>query len=603
MPLKDDLSTYLGPTTAKEVIDETLAGIVLFVSQVPLCVVFTKLVSDRLSPTVGLHSTWMVGLIMALSSGTPPMINGCAGGLGSLMAGFVIDGEGLELLFCSISLAGLLMIIWSYYNMDRFLALIPVTVMIGYCNGLAALIAKGQLGWFHDSCNKFLEGEQLNCTCVHFVIGFGSAFLVPKISGKIPAAFVAIVTGCIVEFLIFRPNGFETFTIEGINNKTMCGLSQANEGGLGHNTYPKPFFLDSSYDMSKIDLQRDYSTIIQQAILIALVCAMDHLMTIEVLVDLTGIEGTNRQQLFAVGVANLVSGFFGGIGGNSLVEMCLILLSAGGSHRLSTIIPPLGVAAVVFFASGILNWFPVGVLAGITIKAVCDLFKWSSVVSVIATFVPVYSDGKVASTDSDFKRWIVGLQLPKFDAFIIVVTSIVIYNFSNLAYGLLIGVFFASIRFAWEARGHLNVRISETGDQKTYHIQGNLFFASDRIQGFFTPDSDPRDVKIDFKEAVIHDFSVVHAFNALLDQYEEKGTKVVIVNLDNSIVLHSLLNLHRHVEHGPGSIRRMSQARAHNIRSLSSDAGEMTRSQSMPSRDEVQLRQIRSSDSAVALNG
>jgi len=303
---------------------------------------------------------------------------------------------------------------------------------------------------------------------------------------------------------------------------------------------PKLFFLDSKYDLSQIKSLR---AVVTQSGTLAIVAVLESLMTLDVVNDLTHTQGQPNQHVWALGVANLLAGLFGTMGGNALIELSVMNVQAGGVNRASSTFIALGVLAIVLFASPILNVIPAGSLAGVMVTVVVDTARWSSLPAVVASLLPdLARDGPGGfPLGSRVKGWLQGLQIHRFDAFIIVWVTIAT-AVTNLGIAVFSGMFFTSMRFAWQSQKPLEITTSDVDGRRVYILEGVLFFASRaKIAASFHPESDPDKVVIDFALASIYDFSVLYAFHPILEEYACKGIDVSLLNLPDAMHLHNLV--------------------------------------------------------------
>lgn len=513
--------------------DELLASIVVCFAQIPESVAFAALAN--VDPSIGLHAAWIIGLICALFGGRPGMINGSAGALASVTCNFVSkDGSGVEDLFCSVTFAGVLISICAACRVGRFLSLVPATVMVGFCNGLAIVIGRAQTSWFQDANGAWVQGEVLSCTIAHCCTAVLLMALLPRLTKQIPASLIAIIVGCLLEYALFR--GYFHISTVTIGGKSRFEQSRA---------VPRLFFMDDQYDPSNIG---DYKNIAVQGLTLAIVAMLESLMTLEVMNDLTQTLGQPNRQIWALGVGNTVAGLFGTMGGNSLIELSVMNVQAGGVLRASATCTALGVLAIVLFASPSLNLIPAGTLAGIMVIVVMDTAKWSSLPAMLASILPDHWLGRVhvgeaSNCKTRLQSWLRGLKVKKYDALIIIVVT-VMTAVTNLAIAVATGVFFASVRFAWDAQKPLevDVRDPEPGRIRTYVVKGNLFFAAkERLSTAFNPENDPAIVEIDFAEATVFDFSVLHALHPILLKYTTLSIEVRILNMKDATHIHNLL--------------------------------------------------------------
>lgn len=186
---------------------------------------------------------------------------------------------------------------------------------------------------------------------------------------QMPASLIAIIVGCLTEYLIFRNMGITTETI---GTKSRFDADES---------MPQLFWLNSKYDMTKLSLD---SNVIMQAITLAMVAMLESLMCLEVMNDLTGTLGEPNKQVWALGVSNVLAGLFGTMGGNSLIELCVMNVQARGTLRASSTLIAVGVLCIVLFAAPILNLLPSGTLGGIMITVVLDTARWSSIPAMFA---------------------------------------------------------------------------------------------------------------------------------------------------------------------------------------------------------------------------
>jgi len=540
------IQSWWGPITFGQWKDELLASIVVCFAQIPESVAFAALAN--VDPSLGLHAAWIIGLTCALFGGRPGMINGSAGALASVTCNFVgKDGSGVEELFCSVIAAGVLILVCAACNVGRFLALVPATVMVGFCNGLAIVIGRAQVSWFQDASGAWVQGEVLTCTIVHCCCAVLLMAFLPKLTRRMPASLLAIAIGCALEYSLFR-GYFQIPTIT-IGEKSKFEQSRA---------VPRLFFLDDHYQLSNIS---NFKDIALQGVTLAIVAMLESLMTLEVMNDMTQTVGQPNRQIWALGFANTLAGLLGTMGGNSLIELSVMNVQAGGVLRASATCTALGVLAIVLFASPTLNLIPAGTLAGIMVIVVMDTAKWSSLPAMLASILPEdwldHSQAEASTCFDRLRSWLRGLRIRRYDAFIIITVTLMT-ALTNLAIAVATGVFFASVRFAWDAQKPLEIEVRdpEPGQVRTYLVKGNLFFAAkDRLSTAFTPESDPPVVQIDFAQAIVFDFSVLHALHPILLKYTSLKTEVLILNMKDATHIHNLLRFAAVRDGGARSVR------------------------------------------------
>lgn len=530
-----DVAAWWGPRSWAQWKDEVLASVVVMFAQAPESVIFAGIAG--VPPILGLHAAWMVGLICALFGGRPGMINGSAGALASVTCNYVSSAydptlgqtvvTGLEDLFLSVMLAGLLILVCGFFRVGRFLCLVPATVMIGFCNGLAIILSQGLLGWFQDVSGQYVQGVQLAQTLIHCAVGLVLMLGLPKITKQMPASLIVIAVGCALEYAIFR-GAMDTPGTITIGDKSKFDTKDR---------WPIPWFANSKYDVAEIGTPKG---ILIQTIMLAIVAMLESLMTLEVMNELTQTLGQPNKQLWALGFANVVAGVFGTMGGNSLIELSIMNVQAKGTLRASAVISAAGVMLIVFFAFPILNLLPSGCLAAIMVVVILDTARWSSIPAMVASLLP---EGWLKG-ESGVRTWLRALRIEPFDTLVILLVTGTTY-LSNLAVATGIGTFLSTLRFAWQAQLPLKVDVEENDSApgvRIYKLKGDLFFASkEKLAQAFDIASDPPVVQIDFARAKIFDFSVLHAFHGILAAYADKGIEVRISNLRNATHLQHLL--------------------------------------------------------------
>jgi len=393
---------------------EIFSGSVVTFAQVPASVAFAAL-GHMPSPMMGLQAAWMVGMPCAILGGRPGMIVGSAAALASVTKHFVTEeGVGMENLFCSVMLAGVLIAVAGWAKIGSLMAYVPKTVMIGFCNGLAIVIGLAQLDWFKDEDKSWLPESTLLPTLVHAFISCSIVIFLPRITSKIPAHFIAIVFAIFLEFSLFRATlGWHTRTVD---EKTPI---------LDSEIIPKVFVFNSSYKFSNIDIDK----VLLQAISLAMVASLESLLTLERIDKETESSGDPNRQLIALGAGNLLSGFFGTMGGTALIELSVLNANIGGKGRVSSFVVSLGIVSIIFFASPVLRIIPCGALAGIMIDAVLNTAMWESLIGMLAGVLP----------KACLNEYLKSVKLEPFDSAVILIVSVVTWQ-TNLAYGVFAGL-------------------------------------------------------------------------------------------------------------------------------------------------------------------
>ncbi len=487
----------------KNIQNDILSGITVALALVPEAVAFAFVAG--VDPLVGLYAAFMVGLITAIFGGRPGMISGATGALAVVMVSLVSEGNamgtpsenlGLYYLFLTVILMGLIQILAGVFKLGKFVRLIPHPVMMGFVNGLAIVIFLSQLGMFKTTIGGekvWLEGESL-----FMMIGLvGLTMLImwglPKIKAtkKLPEALVAIlvVAGIVI---------FSNLDVATVGSFIRDGGGEGLKGG-----FPVPV-LDT---FSKIPMNLNtFWFILPYAGILAAIGLIESLMTLNLVDDLTETRGNSNRECIAQGSANVVTGFFGGMGGCAMIGQSIINIKGGGRGRLSGITAAIMLLIFILFASSYIEQVPIAALVGVMFMVVIGTFAWSS-----------------------FR---IMNKIPVADLIVLILVSGLTVIF-DLAIAVIAGVIVSALVFSWENARRIRARkrIKEDGT-KVYEIWGPLFFGS--ISAFnekFDVKNDPNSVEIDFVESRVSDHSALEAIFVLVEKYQSVGKKIKLKHL------------------------------------------------------------------------
>ena len=456
--------------------NDILSGLTVALALVPEAVAFAFVAG--VEPLVGLYAAFIVGLITATIGGRPGMISGATGALAVVMVSLVAL-HGVEYLFATVVLMGLIQVLVGVLRLGKFIRMVPHPVMLGFVNGLAIVIFLAQLNTFQvkDSNGEmqWLQGEAM-------WIMLGLVFLtmiiiryLPKLTKSIPSSLAAII---VVSLLVI---------VLGMDSRTVGDLASI-AGGLP--TFHLP--------MVPLNLET-LSIIFPYAIIMAAIGLIESLLTLSLIDELTDTRGRGNKECVGQGVANTVTGFFGGMGGCAMIGQSMINVNSGGRGRLSGISAALFLLMFILFASSLIEMIPLAALTGVMFMVVIGTFEWSS-----------------------FR--IMG-KIPMSDAFILILVSAVTVA-TDLAIAVVVGVIVSALVFAWQHAKHIKVTsyINEM-EGKVYELEGPLFFASVKnFQDLFDPKNDPDDVVVEFQNSRVYDHSAIEAIDTLAERYlnEEK---------------------------------------------------------------------------------
>ncbi len=463
--------------------DDLLSGLTVALALVPEAVAFAFVAG--VDPLVGLYAAFMVGLITAAIGGRPGMISGATGALAVVMVTLVAD-HGVEYLFAAVVLMGIIQVSAGVLRLGKFIRLVPHPVMLGFVNGLAIIIFLAQLGQFKvadaDGIMQWMQGPSLYLMLGLVALTMAIMALLPKLTMAFPSALAAIL---VVTALV---HGFN------LDTRTVGDLASV-AGGL------------PSFHIPLVPLSQDNLLIIlPYAAILAAIGLIESLMTLSLIDEVTETRGRGNRECIGQGVANVVTGFFGGMGGCAMIGQSIININSGGRGRLSGITAALCLLIFIVFASGLIEMIPLAALIGVMFMVVVGTFAWSSL--------------RILH------------KIPLSDALVLVLVSAVTV-FTDLAVAVAVGVVVSALVFAWQNARRIYSEISFDEDgTKTYRLNGPLFFGSVRsFHDQFTPAEDPAEVIIDFRGSRVCDHSGLEAVSSLTERYLGQGKKLRLQHL------------------------------------------------------------------------
>lgn len=476
-----DSKRYLTPAQMK---NDILSGLTVALALVPEAVAFAFVAG--VEPLVGLYAAFMVGLVTACIGGRPGMISGATGALAVVMVALVAQ-HGVQYLFAAVVLMGIIQIGAGVLKLGKFIRMVPHPVMLGFVNGLAIVIFLAQLGQFKeknaDGVMEWMSGEPMMIMAGLIILTMGIIHFLPRLTKAVPSSLAAIVT---VSLLVIGLD-LDARTVQDVL-KDMTGDPLASiAGGFPEFNIPTvPFTLETLW------------IILPYSIILAAVGLIESLLTLSLIDEMTETRGRGNKECIGQGTANVLTGFFGGMGGCAMIGQSMININSGGRGRLSGITGAVCLLFFILFASSLIEQIPVAALVGVMFMVVIGTFEWSSL-------------------------RIMG-KIPKTDAFIIVLVSGVTVA-TDLAIAVIVGVIVSALVFAWQHAKHIQVSIIEDNDEhRVYELTGPLFFASVKNFGEqFDPKNDPDDVVLDFRRSRVSDHSALEAIDALAERYIAAG--------------------------------------------------------------------------------
>ncbi|GAB2797643.1 SulP family inorganic anion transporter [Rhabdobacter roseus] len=464
--------------------NEILSGLTVALALVPEAVAFSLIAN--VSPLIGLYSAFIIGLITALIGGRPGMISGATGAVAVVVVSLVAR-HGVEYLFAAVVLMGLIQIAVGVLKLGKFIRLVPHPVMFGFVNGLAIVIAMAQLAQFKtinaQGTETWLTGTPLWIMAGFALLTMAIIHFLPKLTKAVPSSLVALVV--VSAFIIF----FQ------IPTRTVGDIASI-AGGLPEFHLP---LVPLTYET--------FAIIFPYSLIMAMVGLIESLLTLTVIDEMTETRGNSNQEALAQGIANITTGFFGGMGGCAMIGQSIINVSSGGRFRLSGIVAAVGLISFVLVGAPLIEQVPMAALVGLMFMVAIGTFEWASLKII--------------------------RKVPTTDVIVMVLVAGVTVLFHNLAVAVLIGVVISALAFAWENAKRIRARKHiDANGAKHYQIYGPLFFGS--IAAFnekFEILSDPDQVIIDFKESRVVDHSAIEALHKITERYAKVGKTVRLLHL------------------------------------------------------------------------
>lgn len=485
--------------------NDILSGLTVALALVPEAVAFAFIAG--LPPMVGLYGAFMMGLITSLFGGRPGMISGATGATAVVMVFMIktgndvgnamatpIENLGLQWLFITLLIVGVIQASAGFLKLGKFVRLIPHPVMMGFVNGLAIVIFLAQLDFFKTGladAKTWMQGAPLYIMLGLVLLTMAIMHFLPKLTKVVPSALVAIVVVAAITILA----QIDVATVGSF-------IKESGGSGLQGSLPTFQFQIFALFDT----MAGNWPLVLGTAVTLAAVGLIESLMTLNLVDDMTDTRGSGNRECVAQGAANVANGLFGGMGGCAMIGQSIINVNSGGRGRLSGVVASLALLAFILFGAPVIERIPIAALVGVMFMVVIGTFAWSSF--RIFNKVPV-SDVIV----------------------IIAVSAITVWK--DLAIAVVTGVIMSALVFAWNSAKRIRARksIKEDGT-KLYAIWGPLFFGSvTDFNSKFDPKNDPDAIEIDFMESRVQDHSGIEALRGVANKYLDLGKKVTLTHL------------------------------------------------------------------------
>ena len=478
----------ISATNYHEVKVNLLSGLTVALAMVPEAIAFALIA--QVSPLTGLYAAIIICFITAVFGGRPGMVSGATGALAVVMVSLVAL-HGSEYLFFTVIMMGVLQIIFALFKLGKLIRMVPYPVMLGFVNGLAVVIFIAQFNHFKimnaEGASAWLSGPLLHTMLYLVALTVAIIYIFPKVTKAIPSTLAAIIFTTAVVFFL------------GIDTKTVGDLGSI-AGGIPEFNFP----------LVPINLET-FKIILPYAFLLASIGLIESLLTLNLIDDMTDSRGKPNKESMAQGVGNIVTGFFGGMGGCAMIGQSMININNGAVKRLSGIATAIFLASFVLFLSDWIEMIPLAALIGVMFVVAEKTFEWGS----LRLF------GKVPQKDI-FVGLLVGA-----------VTII-----ADLAIAVMLGVIVSALIYVWEHAKFIEVSTSENKQGwKIYELKGALFFASVKnFNDLFTIKDDPNEIIIDFKLSKVADHSALMAIGNLANKYKLAGKNLRLINLSEDCI-------------------------------------------------------------------
>jgi SulP family sulfate permease len=485
--------------------NDILSGLTVALALVPEAVAFAFFAG--VPPMVGLYGAFMMGLITSLFGGRPGMISGATGAMAVVMINLIqkgnevgaglnepIENLGLQWLFITLLIVGVIQASAGLFKLGKFVRLIPTPVMMGFVNGLAIVIFLAQLDFFtvgSGASKEWMSGTPLYIMAGLVALTMGIMYFLPKLTKAVPAALAGIlIVACITIF-----GGLDVATVGSF-------IRDGGGSGLQGSLPTFQFQIFTLFDT----MSGNWGLVLITALSLAAVGLIESLMTLNLVDDLTDTRGSGNRECIAQGGANFINGLFGGMGGCAMIGQSIINVNSGGRGRLSGVVAAIALLIFILFGAPVIERIPIAALVGVMFMVVIGTFAWSSF--------------RIIN------------KIPLADLLVLIAVS-AITVWKDLAIAVIVGVIMSALVFAWKSAIRIRARkkIKEDGT-KVYEIWGPLFFGS--VQDFnakFDPKNDPESIEIDFIESRVQDHSGVEALRSVANKYLDLNKSIKLVHL------------------------------------------------------------------------
>ncbi|WP_052253457.1 SulP family inorganic anion transporter [Staphylococcus shinii] len=447
-----------------------LAGIVVALALIPEAISFSIIAG--VDPMVGLYSSFIIAVVISFVGGRPAMISAATGSVALVIVPLVRD-HGVQYLLAATILMGIIQIMFGILKIGRLMKFIPNSVMIGFVNALAIMIFLTQI--------KHIFGISF-ATYLFVIITLLIIYLLPRIFNKIPAPLIAIILLTI------------TYLVTGANVETVGDLGEIKR------SLPQFFIPDVPFNIETLKIIFPY------ALSMAIVGLVESLLTARIVDQATDTYSSKNQESRGQGIANVITGFFGAMGGCAMIGQSVINVRSGATTRLSTFTAGVFLIILIIVFGNWVVEIPMPILAAIMVMVSVGTFNWRSF-----KFIK---------------------KAPRTDALVMILTVAIVLITSNLALGVIVGIIVSALCFATKI-SNISVQYEEINHAIHYNIKGQIFFVSiDSLMNQLDLELHDKTIYLNFKEAHLWDDSAVNAIDTLIENYHKKNNKIYVQHLN-----------------------------------------------------------------------
>lgn len=453
---------------------DVMSGIVVALALIPEAIAFSIIAG--VDPMVGLYAAFCIAVVIAFIGGRPGMISGATGAMALLMVTLVAD-HGLQYLFAATILTGVIQLLMGILKLGKLMRFIPNSVMIGFVNALAILIFMAQLDQFVDA------------TWVMYALvaaSLGIIYLLPRVFRAVPSPLIAII---VITIFVMA-----------------TGVSVKTVGDMGTLTQALPTFFFPSVPFNLETLM----IILPYSISLAIVGLLESLLTAQIVDDMTDTPSDKNKEARGQGIANMITGCFGGMAGCAMIGQAVINVKSGGRGRLSSFVAGTVLMLLILLLTDIVVQIPMAVLVGVMIMVSIGTFDWGSIARLH--------------------------KVPKSDAAVMLVTVGTVVYTHDLSKGVLAGVLLSAIFFAAKiSKVHVEKEIDQAASKIYYRVDGQLFFASvtEFVNAVDYNLVGIKTVEFDFTNSHLWDDSAVNAIDKVAIKIKQQGVTVTLTGLNN----------------------------------------------------------------------